>query len=277
MRIDAHQHFWQYDPVIYDWIDEEMSVLRKDFYPANVEALLKENNFDGCVAVQSEQTQEHNEFLFDLAEKNDFIKAVVGWVDLRAVDIEKKIGALAGIGKLKGFRHILQGEQKPDLMLDPSFTRGLKVAGNKGYTYDILIYASQLKYVEQLLQQCPGQKFILDHLGKPPVKTGEIKDWESTIVELASYDNLYCKMSGLVTEAAWNNWKYEDFIPYMEVVTESFDTDRIIFGSDWPVCTLAAKFEEVVNIVKKYYSAFTASEQKKIFGLNAVHFYNLQT
>lgn len=275
MRIDSHQHFWKYDPVIYDWINEDMGILKAEFLPGHLALLLDENNFHGCIAVQSEQSERHNDFLLDLAEKNSFIKGVAGWIDLRADNVEEKLDQLRPFTKLKGFRHILQGELKKDMMLEPEFIRGLKALDKRGYTYDILVYPFQFPYIIELLRFCPNQKFILDHLGKPSIKEGRIKEWKKDMERLASFENLYCKMSGMVTEADCHTWKYADFIPYMDVVVESFGTDRILFGSDWPVCLLAGGYADILNIMERYFSSFTETEQQNVFGLNAMKFYNL--
>lgn len=276
MRIDSHQHFWNYDPVVYDWINDDMDVLRRNFLPDELKALLAANTMDGCIAVQSEQNEKHNSFLLELADQNDFIKAVIGWTDLRADNIEDRLDYMKLFPKLKGFRHILQGETKRDMMLEPSFVRGLRVLGAKGYTYDILVYPDQLPYVIKLMELCPGQKFVLDHLGKPGIRKGEFNEWKKDIVALAKYPDVYCKVSGLVTEADWKKWKSADLVPYIDAAAEAFGTDRLLFGSDWPVCLVAAGYDDVAAIMEGYFSLFSAAEQEKVFGLNAIEFYNLK-
>src|SRR5690606_11666772 len=220
MRIDAHQHFWRYRPEAYAWIGEGMEVLRGDFFPPELSRLLKENGFDGCVAVQSEQTEEHNSFLLGLAEKYDFIKGVVGWVDLSSDDIHEKATAFRDSSKMKGFRHILQDESRRDMMLNPAFISGLRAIGRLGFTYDVLVHGDQLKFIEELLPQCPDQLFVLDHLGKPPIKSGEIEDWKKTMNELSRFENLHCKISGMVTEADWQEWQSADLVPYLDCVVD---------------------------------------------------------
>lgn len=275
MRIDAHQHFWRYRPEAYAWIGEGMEVLRGDFFPPELSRLLKENGFDGCVAVQSEQTEEHSSFLLGLAEKYDFIKGVVGWVDLSSDDIHEKATAFRDSSKMKGFRHILQDESRRDMMLNPAFISGLRAIGRLGFTYDVLVHGDQLKFIEELLPQCPDQLFVLDHLGKPPIKSGEIEDWKKTMNELSRFENLHCKISGMVTEADWQEWQSADLVPYLDCVVEAFGVDRLMFGSDWPVCLLAADYGEVISIVENYFSSFTETEREKIFGENAIAFYKL--
>ncbi len=276
MRIDAHQHFWKYDPVNYDWIGEDMRAIRQDFFPDQLWPLLQQNNFQGCIAVQAEQAESHNAFLLDLAEQHDFVRAVVGWIDLCAADLKDKLDYMQLFPKLKGFRHILQGEPKRDMMLEPAFIKGLQVAGKKGYTYDILIYPDQLPHIVQLVRWCPDQTFILDHLAKPYIKSGNIQEWRRDIRKLSSCENVYCKLSGMVTEADWKTWRRSDLLPYIDAVVDAFGIDRLLYGSDWPVCLVAASYDDVVNIVETYFSSYTATERARVFGLNAINVYNLK-
>jgi L-fuconolactonase len=274
-RIDAHQHFWNYDPVRDNWINEEMKIIRRDFLPEDLEPLLKANNFDGCVAVQADQSEKETEFLLSLSENYPFIKAVVGWIDLQSEKLESNLKALKKFKKLKGFRHILQGEQKRDLMLSEKFKKGIALLGKYGYTYDILIYPDQLAYATTLAGEFPAQKFILDHLGKPYIKFRKTRGWGEDIRKLANCSNVFCKISGLVTEADWQGWKEDDFVLYLDIAVDCFGTDRLIFGSDWPVCLPAAEYKQVVELVSNYFAKFSLKEQEKIFGGNAIRFYNL--
>ena len=276
MRIDSHQHFWKYDPVVYDWIDHDMERIKRDALPTELNGLLLKHDMDGCIAVQSEQNEGHNDFLLELSEEYDFIKGVVGWVDLCSETIEEKLDVLQSFPKLKGFRHILQGEPQRDFMLNPSFVNGLHALGEREYTYDILVYPDQLAFVSRMLKLCSDQKFVLDHLGKPAIARQEIEEWKSSISEMARFENVYCKLSGMVTEADWKNWTKDDMIPFLDVAVNAFGTDRLLFGSDWPVCLVAAEYEQVVDIIQDYFSSFSESEQQKIFGQNAVQFYNLK-
>lgn len=274
-RIDAHQHFWKYDPIRDNWITDEMYMIRKNFLPGDIKPFLEENGFDGCVTIQSDQSEKENIFQLTNAENYDFIKGVIGWVDLQAANISERLEYFAGFKKLKGFRHILQGEAQRDIMLREEFCRGIKALQAFNYTYDILIYPDQLGFSSQLAAKFPEQKFVIDHMAKPVIKKNEIDAWKKGIQQLAGYKNVYCKISGFVTEADFHHWQEPDFIPYFDVVTESFGTDRILFGSDWPVCLAGADYKTVSNIVKHYYSSFTQNEQEKIFGNNAIQFYNL--
>lgn len=273
MRIDAHQHFWHYNDSM-TWIDESMSVISRDFLPADLAPVLEANGIDGCIAVQAEQSAEETHFLLKHAVDNGFIKGVVGWVDLRAAGIEEQLSEYSRYPKLKGFRHVLQTET-PQFMLQPDFLRGIGALNAFDFTYDLLVFPKHLPAVLELIKQFPMQSFVIDHIAKPGVKQRIMDGWEKDIRAIAKQENVYCKVSGLVTEANWKAWKQEDFVPYLDVVTEAFGTKRIMYGSDWPVCLIAASYEEVVGIVKKYYSTFSAEEQQAIFGNNASKFYQL--
>lgn len=274
-RIDTHQHFWKFDRVRDTWITDEMFVIRKDFLPQQLAPLLQQNGFDGCITVQSDQSETENTFQLENAKENNFIKGIVGWVDLQAKNIGQQLSYYAQFKKLKGFRHILQGEAQRDFMLRPQFLRGIKALLEYNYTYDILIFPDQLKFVKQFVARFPDQKFVIDHLAKPYIKSKKIDGWKKDIEQVAKHENVYCKISGFITEADMKQWKEEDFIPYFDVVAESFSINRIMFGSDWPVCLAGADYSTVVNITKKYFSSFTKNEQDKFFGDNAIKFYNL--
>jgi len=275
LRIDSHQHFWKYDPVRYDWIDDSMSVIQKDFLPEDLAPILKANGFDGCITVQSHQSEQENEFQLTNADKHSFIKGVVGWVDLQSPNIEERLDYYQQFKKLKGFRHILQGESQRDFMLRPDFLKGISLLKKYGYTYDILILPDQLKYTAEFLSLFPDQRFVIDHIAKPDIKQKELKNWEQGIKAIAAFENVYCKVSGMVTEADWQNWQPADFNNYLEVVTNSFGTKRLMYGSDWPVCKIAADYGQVLDIVKDYFSAFSQTEQQAFFGGNAIEFYNI--
>jgi len=275
MRIDAHQHFWKFDPVRDSWINDDMAVIQKDFLPRDLQPVLKNNDFDGSVVVQSDQSENENEFQLKNAEENDFIKGAVGWVDLRANNIEERLSYYSSFKKMKGFRHVLQGETDRSLMLKPEFMNGVSQLEKFGFTYDILIYPDQLKYVPEFVGAFMHQKFVIDHLAKPGIRNKEISDWKREIQNIARFENVYCKISGMVTEADWTNWKQDDFVPYIDVVIEAFGPNRILYGSDWPVCLVAASYEQMLGIVQEYFSSFSETEQELFFGDNATKFYNL--
>jgi len=274
-RIDAHQHFWKYDPVRDAWINESMAVIQRDFLPADIQPLLSNNGIHGCVAVQADQSEAENKFLLNLADQHDFIKGVVGWIDLQSGNIQEQLSQYSQYKKLKGFRHILQGEKQRDFMLRPAFKHGIAALHAFGFTYDILIFPDQLKYSKAFINAFPYQPFVIDHISKPYIKDKKIEEWKRDITALAEFSNLSCKISGMVTEADWRNWKNEDFRPYLDVVVEAFGVKRLMFGSDWPVCLVAGSYSEVMNLVSEYFSGFSKDEQGAFFGGNAVRFYNL--
>ncbi len=274
-KIDAHQHFWQFEPVRDNWINDEMKVIQRDFLPGDLHPLLQDFDFDGCVVVQSDQSELENEFQLLNAEQFDFIRGIVGWVDLQAANISERLAFYSSFKKMKGFRHVLQGETDRALMLKPSFINGISQLEKFGFTYDILVFPDQLKHVEKFVQHFPNQKFVIDHIAKPNIKAGEITEWSAQLLAIAAHKNVYCKISGMVTEADWNNWKMEDFAPYLDVIVQAFGANRIMFGSDWPVCLVAASYEQVLQIVTGYFASHTQQERDRFFGLNAIEFYNL--
>jgi L-fuconolactonase len=285
LRIDAHQHFWHFDPVRDTWIGEDMPALRRDFGPENLLSLLEEQAIDGCITVQSDSSPAENMYHLAHAARHPFIKGIVGWVDLEAEDIDYQLAQYSAFPLLKGFRHVLQGESQRDFMLRPAFTRGIGCLSRYGYTYDLLIYPDQLTFAVTLARRFPDQPFVLDHLAKPQIRShrwspaGQGSDsfviWEQNIRALAACGNVYCKVSGMVTEADWGYWEQSDFKPYLDVVTEAFGLSRLMFGSDWPVCLVAASYGEAIGIVTDYYAAFTPSEKSAFFGGNASNFYHL--
>ena len=275
LKIDSHQHFWKYDPVRDSWIDEQMSVIQKDFFPKNFEPVLKANSIDGCVVVQSDQSEAENHFQITNADNHDFVKGIVGWIGLSAANVEEKLEYFSQFKKLKGFRHVLQGEPQRDFMLRAEFLNGISLLNKYNFTYDILVFPDQLKFVKQFVEKFPEHRFVIDHIAKPYIKDNIIEGWQQDMRAIAEHKNVYCKISGMVTEAKWNNWTKADFDPYMDVVVNAFGTDRVMFGSDWPVCLVAAKYSEVLEIVKDYFSGYSDDERDKVFGGNAIKFYNL--
>ena len=275
MKIDSHQHFWKFDPVRDSWIGDAMSAIQKDFMPDDLKPLLDKNDFDGCVAVQADQSEAENEFLLNLAENNDFIKGVVGWVDFRATDAGKQLEQLSSLKKLKGFRHVLQGEADRALMLNPQFMNGIRALKRHDLTYDILIFPDQLGYTYQFVKNFGGTRFVIDHIAKPDIKNKNIEKWATGIKAIAKHENVWCKVSGMVTEADWHNWVLNDFEPYLDVIFEAFGTKRLMFGSDWPVCNVAGGYQQMLSIVKNYTSKLSATEQADFWGLNAIEFYKL--
>lgn len=274
-RIDAHQHFWKFDPVRDSWINDTMAVIQRDFLPGDLKPLLLENGLDGCVVVQADQSEAENSFQLKNANKYDFVKGVVGWVDFRADNINERLSHFSQFKKLKGFRHILQGEKQRDYMLRPDFKHGIAALHGFGYTYDILIFPDQLADTKSFVEAFPYQPFVIDHIAKPYIKDKKIDAWKKDMQTLAKYDHVYCKVSGMVTEADWRHWKKDDFYPYLDVVLEAFGSKRLMFGSDWPVCLVAASYAQMTSIVREYFSSLSPDEQSDFWGGNAIRFYNL--
>lgn len=275
MRIDSHQHFWIYEAPEYPWIDESKYALKRDYLPSDLEPLMAFNSIDGTVAVQARQNLRETDFLLDLADSCGFIRGVVGWVDLRAEDIEAQLERFAPHPRLVGVRHIVHDEADDRFMLGGSFLDGLALLQQYKLTYDLLLYPRHLRVAIDVVKRFPDQPFTLDHIAKPFIKDGIIEPWASEIRELASYENVWCKVSGLVTEAAWQAWTRDDYAPYLDVVFDCFGIDRLMFGSDWPVCTLSGSYNEVVGIVESYIAALSEDEQAKVMGGNACEFYQL--
>lgn len=275
MTIDAHQHFWIFDPVRDAWINDDMSVIQRDFLPADLAPVLQENHVNGCVAVQADQSEEETNFLLDLAGRHDFIKGVVGWVDLRSPALASRLLHFSQFPKLKGFRHIVQGEPDNRFLLREDFCRGVQALAQYDLTYDILIYPIQLPAAEEFVQRFPEQRLVIDHMAKPYIKKGDIKDWEKSMRNIARSGNVYCKISGLVTEADWQHWKPEDMKTYLNVVLEAFGPARLMYGSDWPVCLVAGNYGRVKALVTDFIASLSAAEQAAIMGGNATAFYKL--
>jgi L-fuconolactonase len=276
-RIDAHQHFWKYDPVAHSWINDAMWVIRRDYSPSDLLPLLQKAGIDGCVTVQVNQTEDENKEMLAFADQYDFIRGIVGWVDLQHPDVEFRLEWYKeAYPKLKGFRHILQSERDRALMLKPAFKRGIGSLKKFGYTFDILIFPDQLGYTRDFVASFPDQPFIIDHIAKPYIKDRFItEEWKDAIRAVAAFPNVSCKISGMVTEADWKNWKPEHFRPYLETVVDAFGPGRIVFGSDWPVCLLAAEYAQVVGMVEDYFAGFSAEDRAAFFGGNAERFYGL--
>jgi L-fuconolactonase len=275
-RIDAHQHFWQYNPAAHAWMTEDMAALKHDHLPEDLEPLLKSLGFDGCIAVQASQSLEETRWLLELADQNDFIRGVVGWVDLRSPQLPAQLEQFAVHPRLVGVRHIVQDEPDDEFMLRDDFLRGIAQLAECGLTYDVLIYPRQLPAAVKLVQEFPQQRFVVDHIAKPAIAEGKVAPWEDGIRELARMPNLCCKLSGMVTEARWKQWQPRDFHPYLDVIFDAFGPERLMIGSDWPVCTLSAGYEFAMRIVIDYIEQFPAAVQEGILGRNCAHFYGVE-
>ncbi len=275
MILDTHQHFWYYDAQRDTWITEDMAILRRDYLPEDLHRELRQHGIDGCVAVQAAQTEEETKFLLRLASNNDFIRGVVGWTDLSSPHVRDRVVELATHEKLLGFRHIVQAETDPNFLVREPFVEGVRSLTPLGLTYDVLVYPHQLGSVLEFARMVPDQKLVLDHLGKPYIKDGFMAGWEVMMRELGKQPNLYAKLSGLVTEASWTGWRYEDFVPYLEIALEAFGPDRLMFGSDWPVCLLGGTYGEVFGIIDRFTQSVSEAEREKIFSGTARAFYGI--
>lgn len=275
MIIDSHQHFWQYHPSKFPWIDDEMKILQADFMPPDLKQEMDRYGIDGCVAVQAGQTEGETKFLLELAEEYPFVRGVVGWLDLEAHDLEKKLEHYTRFDRFRGLRHIVHDEPDDRFLLRPDFLRGIETLGKYDLCYDILIFARHLPVAVEFANRFPDQKFVLDHIAKPEIRDQKIGSWEKGIRELAKHPHMYCKVSGMVTEADWNGWASDDFRPYLDVVFDAFGPERLLFGSDWPVCKLAASYGEVLQLVEEYIGSYPQTDQEQIMGLNAMKCYKL--
>jgi L-fuconolactonase len=274
-KIDAHQHFWHYNPVEHIWMTDEMAAIRRDFLPEDLRPLLDGLGFDGCIAVQVRQNLEETNWLLELAGRHDFIRGVVGWVDLRSPDLPAHLQQFAGQQKLVGVRHIVQNEPDDRFVLHEEFRRGIAQLADFDLAYDVLIYPRQLKAATGLVKAFPDQRFVLDHIAKPPIAEGKLEPWRTGLQELAKAPNLHCKLSGMVTEARWQEWRADDFLPYLDVVLEAFGPERLMIGSDWPVCTLSASYQSAMGLVLDFIARLSKAEQEGILGGNCARFYKL--
>lgn len=276
MLIDAHQHFWMYDPEEYGWIDDSMGVIRRDFLPEDLAPELDKNRFSGSVAVQARQRLEETSWLLDLADRSEKILGVVGWVDLCSSDVRLQLESLALNRKLVGVRHIVQSEPDDRFLMRTDFMRGISVLEEFDLAYDILIYAKHLPVTVEFVKQFPGQRFVLDHVAKPPIKAGNIESWADGIRRLAQSPNVWCKLSGLVTEADWEHWSPEQITPCIDVAFQAFGPDRLMIGSDWPVCLVAGSYSRVMDLVKEYLKGHSAEISSAVLGGNAQRFWRLK-
>jgi L-fuconolactonase len=274
MRIDAHQHFWNYEPAQYPWIRPAWPI-RRSFLPADLEPLLSKAALDGCIAVQARQSIEESRWLLSLTAEYAFIRGVVGWADLRNNRIADQLAILARHPRFVGVRHVVQDEADDWFMMRPKFLRGIALLTDFHLAYDLLIYARQLPAAIQLARQFPHQRFVLDHIAKPRITTGELSPWSEHVRELAQYPNVFCKISGMVTEADWMGWTRAAFLPYLDTIFAGFGANRILYGSDWPVCLLAATYEQVYDLARWYCSRLTQTEQAEVFGETAGRAYRL--
>ncbi|TDQ18441.1 L-fuconolactonase [Algoriphagus boseongensis] len=274
MRVDSHQHFWNYDPQKQDWITPEMNRIRRNFAPGDLYPLLQDAKIDGCIAVQADESLRETDFLLDLADQHEWILGVVGWADLAKDDLDEILDNYSQNPHLVGFREVLQSKD-PGYMLRKDFIRGIHKLEKRGYTYDILTFPHQLSAALDLVKNCPNQRFVIDHLSKPYIKDGEWKEWKKAMIPLAERELIHCKLSGMITEADWKKWNPSELFPYLEIALELFGPERLMFGSDWPVCLVAGEYEQVFQVVEDFSNALSAGERDRIMGETAAEFYQI--
>lgn len=274
MKIDSHQHFWLYEPIRDAWITDDMRTIQRDFMPADLGPILAYNQLSGCVAVQADQSEDETHFLLELADRYVFIKGVVGWIDLQAENVVERLSYFSQFKRLRGFRHIVQGEEV-GFLERPEFLQGIKALHQYGFTYDVLVKPHQLAATIEFIKRFPNQLFVIDHMAKPYIEKGITVPWAEQMRALAAFDNVYCKLSGMVTEADWMRWQASDFTFYVQHLLDVFGPQRLMFGSDWPVCTLAARYEQVLDLLSEQLNLLSESEKEAIWGGNAIRFYGL--
>jgi L-fuconolactonase len=276
MKIDTHQHFWKYNDRDYVWMTAGMDKLRKDHLPADLLPLIGGADISATVAVQARQSLEESSWLLQLADEHTFIRAVVGWVDLCSERVVEQLEQLAQHPKFRGVRHVVHDEPHDNFMLRESFLNGLSQLRQFGLTYDLLLFPRHLPVACDVVKRFPEQVFVLDHIAKPPVRTGEIEPWARDLRQLARFTNVFCKLSGLVTEARWESWEAGDFEPYLDVVLSAFGPHRLMIGSDWPVCTLAGDYKSVINLTANYIARLSDDEQRAILEENPMKVYSIR-
>lgn len=274
-RIDAHQHFWQYDASRFPWIDAGKAPLMRDFLPADLEPWLQRVGMDACVAVQARDHVDETAFLLDLAAREPRIAGVVGWIDLQADDVRHRLARWTQHSKLVGVRHIVHDEPDDRFMLRPAFLRGLAALAEFDLAYDLLLFPRHLSVAVDVVAQVPGQRFVVDHLAKPPIRAREVDGWAREIARLAAFPNVYAKVSGLVTEADWRGWRPEHLRPYLQAALDLFGATRLMIGSDWPVCTLAGDYATVMAPVIAFAEELPQADGDAILGGTAAAFWKL--
>ncbi len=274
--IDAHHHLWKYTAAEYGWIDDAMSALRRDFLTDDLMGEMRVAGVDGAVAVQARQALEETRWLLEAARQSEAIRGVVGWAPIASGELVKALEEFAGEPKLKGLRHIIQGEEDRNYILRDDFNEGIRTLTQSGLVYDILIYEWHLPQTIAFVDQHPDQVFVLDHVAKPRIREGVLEPWASHMKELAMRQNVWCKVSGMVTEADWRQWNADTLRPYLDVVVEAFGPRRLMAGSDWPVCLVACGYGQWFELLRKYFANFSQTEREKVFGLTAVEVYRLR-
>jgi L-fuconolactonase len=273
--IDAHHHLWRYTPAEYGWIDETMQALQRNFLPADLRAAMATAGVAGTIAVQARQTLEETRWLLDLADGCDAIRGVVGWAPIAGEDFPGCMEEFDGRAKLKGLRHVIQGEKDEHYILREDFNSGIRTIAGSGLVYEILIYERHLADTIYFVDEHPDQPFVLDHVGKPLIAAGVLEPWAERMMELGERENVWCKLSGMVTEADWRGWTPETLKPYLDVAVEAFGPQRLMAGSDWPVCLVASGYKQWFDVLRTYFAPFSEAERARVFGETAVEVYGL--
>ena len=273
--VDSHQHFWQVGRFDYPWMSPEVDALCHDYLPQMIEPILRRNGVDQTILVQASNSFDETRWLLSLADENAFIAGVVGWVDLQSADVARQLDEFVARPKFKGVRHLVESEPTDDWLIQESVLNGLRQLSSRGLSYDLLVHTRHLKHAKRIADECPELHLVVDHLAKPPVARGEIDEWARHLKEIALCPNVWCKLSGLVTEANWANWRVEDLKPYVEMVLEYFGPARMMFGSDWPVCLLAASYDQVRASFEMLLAGLNEKDKRRIFSESAIEFYRI--
>jgi L-fuconolactonase len=276
MIIDSHQHFWQVRAFDYPWMTPQVELLCRDYLPPTLEPILQRNGVDQTILVQASNSVAETRWLLDLADRNSFIGGVVGWVDLKSEDVARQLDEFTAHPKFKGVRHLVESEPTDDWLTQETVIRGLRELSSRGLSYDLLVHTRHLKHARTVVEECPELRFVIDHLAKPPIASGEIEEWAQELKQLAAFPNVSCKLSGLATEANWPNWSVEDLRPYVETALEYFGSDRMMFGSDWPVCLLAATYDRVRESFEMLLAGLDDKDRRRVFSENAIKFYRIE-
>ena len=273
--IDSHQHFWQVGRFDYPWMSSEVEVLYRDYMPETLEPILQRCGVSKTVLVQASNSLEETRWLLELADSNHFIGGVVGWVDLTSSNVTHQLAEFTKHPKFKGVRHLVENEPDDDWLFQPDVLQGFAVLASFGSTFDMLVHTRHLKHVKTVAQRCPGLSIVIDHMAKPPVSLGQLDEWSKDIAEVAAFPNVHCKLSGLVTEATWSSWTTDDLRPFVEYALSVFGPGRMMFGSDHPVCLLAASYDRVLESFQSILAEIPAEDRSRIFATNAEQFYKV--
>ena len=276
MIVDSHQHFWQVGCFDYPWMTPAVDVLCRDYLPPALEPMLQQNGVGQTILVQASNSIAESRWLLQLADEHGFIAGVVGWVDLQSESVTQQLDELTAHPKFKGVRHLVESEPADDWLTQESVLKSLTELSRRDLSYDLLVHTRHLRHAHAAVERCPELRFVVDHLAKPPVERREINEWGREMKPFAATANVWCKLSGLVTEANWANWQTADFIPYVDKALELFGPERLMFGSDWPVCLLAASYEQVLEVLQTLLADLSEAERALIFGKNASQFYRLE-